>query len=154
MDHQTIPQLIKRNRSHKTYSERLTQWLDRLAHFFIIVNHIAGKRLTLTDYLSRNPLLPPRTDDDAYDEEYVINNVLPHYNFISKHGGLSNHTNQSESRTEKSETKANNKPRTNDARQQIAIDWLYIDTHTRIDDKSVRERELSSLPLNKLYKLI
>ena len=145
MDHQTLEPLIKRNSSNKTYSERLIQWLDRLAHFNINVNHIAGKRLTLTDYLSRNPISPPQTDD-AYDEEYLIDNMLPQYNLISKHGGLSNHTNQSESRTEKSEPKANNKPLTNDARQRIAIDCLYIDTHTRIDDKNGQEKriELSS----------
>ena len=49
MDHQTLEPLIKRNRFNKTYSERLTQWLDRFPHYIIIVNNIAGKRLTLTD---------------------------------------------------------------------------------------------------------
>ena len=92
-DHQALEPLIKRNRSHKTYSARLTRWLDRLAHFTINVNHIAGKDLALTDYLSRNPSTPPQTDE-AYDEEYVINNIMPHYIFISKHGCLGNHVNQ------------------------------------------------------------
>ena len=32
-DHQALEPLIKRNRSNKTYSARLTRWLDRLAHF-------------------------------------------------------------------------------------------------------------------------
>ena len=30
-DHQALEPLIKRNRSNKTYSARLTRWLDRLA---------------------------------------------------------------------------------------------------------------------------
>ena len=94
-DHQALEPLIKRNRSNKTYSARLTRWLDRLAHFTINVNHIAGKHLALTDYLSRNPILPPQADD-TYDEEYVINNILPYYSFISKYGCLSNHMNQLE----------------------------------------------------------
>ena len=58
-DHQAIEPPIKRNRSNKTYSARLTGWLDRLAHFTTNVNHLAGKHLALTDYLSRNPVLPP-----------------------------------------------------------------------------------------------
>ena len=42
-DHQALEPLIKRNRSDKTYSARLTRWLDRLAHFDINIKHIAGK---------------------------------------------------------------------------------------------------------------
>ena len=56
-DHQSLEPLLKRNRSNKTYSVRLTRWLDRLAHFDININHIAGKHLALTDYLSRNPVM-------------------------------------------------------------------------------------------------
>ena len=32
-DHQALQSLIKVNRSNKTYSARLTRWIDRLAHF-------------------------------------------------------------------------------------------------------------------------
>ena len=38
-----------RNRSNKTYSARLTRWLDRLAHFDINIKHIAGKHLKITE---------------------------------------------------------------------------------------------------------
>ena len=41
-DHQVLEPLIKRNQSNKTYSARLTCWLDRLAHFTINVNHVPG----------------------------------------------------------------------------------------------------------------
>ena len=105
--------------------------LDRLAHFTINVNHIAGKHLAVTDYLSRNPVSPPPTDD-AYDEEYVINNILPHYSFISKYGCLSNHLNQSERGTE-----------TNDARKQNAIDCLYSDIPTRCNPNSVKHTTIT-----------
>ena len=129
-DHQALEPLMKRNRSNKTYSTRLTRWLDWLAQFTINVNHIAGKHLALTDYLSRNPISPPPTDD-AYDEEYVINNILQHYSFIAKYSCLSNPMSQAERGTEKRERKTNNKPQTNDARKQTAIDCLYSDIHTR-----------------------
>ena len=99
-------------------------------------HHIAGKRLSLTDNLSRNPVSPPQADD-TYDEEYVINNILQHCSFISKYGCLSNHSNQSEIGTENNERKANKKPRTNDARQQTAIGCLYSDTYTRSSSNNV-----------------
>ena len=146
-DHQALEPLIKRNRSNKTYSARLPRWLDRLARFTINVNHIAGKHLALTDYLSKNPVLPPQADD-TYDEEYVINNILPHYSFISKYGCLSNHLNQSENATEQNERKANNKPRTNDARQQTAIDCLYSDTYTRSSSNNVNNIQHTKLTMD------
>ena len=61
-DHQALEPLIKRKRSNKTYSARLTRWLDRLAHFDINIKHIAGKHLTLTGCLSRNPIAKPNTN--------------------------------------------------------------------------------------------
>ena len=141
-DHRALEPLIKRNRSNKTYRARLTRLLDRLAHFTINVNHLAGKHLALTDYLSRNPVSPPPTDD-SYDEEYVINNILPHYSFISKHGCLSNHLNQSERGTERSERKTKIKQQTNDARKQTAIDCLYSDIHTRCNPNSVKHTTIN-----------
>ena len=70
-DHQALEPLIKRNRCNKQYSARLTRWLDRLAHFDIVIQHIAGCNLKFTDYLSRNPV-GRATPEDNYDEEYVI----------------------------------------------------------------------------------
>ena len=49
-DHQALEPLIKKEK--KTYSARLTRWLDRLPHFEINIKHRAGKHLALTDYLS------------------------------------------------------------------------------------------------------
>ena len=88
------------------------------------------------DYLSRNPVSPPQTND-AYDEEDVINNILLHYSFISKHGCLNNHIKQIECGTEKSERKTKYRPRTNDARQQTATDCLYSDTHKRSNSNNL-----------------
>ena len=123
-DHQALEPLIKRNRSNKTYSARLTRWLDRLAHFTINVNHIAGKHLALTDYLSRNPNAPPQ-QDEAYKEEYVINSIVPHYEFVSKVGCLSNHFVQSHAHSETSKgTKTNKQPSTERTREQNAINSI------------------------------
>ena len=48
------------------------------------------------EYLSRNPSAPPQADD-AYDEENVINSIIPHYKFMAKYGRLSNQLDQSQS---------------------------------------------------------
>ena len=70
-DHQALEPLIKRNRSNKQYSARLTRWLDRLAQFDIAIQNIAGSNLNFTDYHSRNPVRGALPEDE-YDEEYVI----------------------------------------------------------------------------------
>ena len=140
-DHQALEPLIKRNRSNKTYSARLTRWLDRLARFTITVNHIAGKHLALTDYLSRNPTAPPQTDD-AYNEEYVINNILPHYKFISKYGCLSNQSDQSEGGTDETEHKTNNKLRSKETREQTAIDCLNNTALTRTNSSNSKSKSI------------
>ena len=73
----------------------------------------------------------PQTDE-AYDEEYVINNIMPHYKFLSEHGCLSNHANQSERATVENEHKANKKPRPQDTHKQTAIDCLNISALPRL----------------------
>ena len=119
-DHQALDPLIKRNRAKETYSARLTRWLDRLAHFTINVNHIAGKHLALTENLRRNTTAPPQTDD-AYHEEYVINNILPHYKFISKYGCLSNQSDQSEGGTDETEHNTNNELRSKETVNKLSL---------------------------------
>ena len=79
--------MIKRNRSNKTYTARLTRWLDRLAHFDINMKHIAGKHLALTDCMSRNPISKPEPLE-KYEEEYVINCIIPLLEFIDTHGSI------------------------------------------------------------------
>ena len=86
-DHQALEPSIKRNGSNKTYSARLPRWLDRLAHFDINIKHIAGKHLKLTVYLSRNPISKPEPIEN-YDEQYVINYVIPLLEFINTHGSI------------------------------------------------------------------
>ena len=53
-DHQALEPQNKRKPSNKTYSARLTRWLDRLSHFTINAKHIAGKHSALTNNLRRN----------------------------------------------------------------------------------------------------
>ena len=86
-DHQALEPLIKRNRCNKQYSARFTRWLDRLAHFDIAIQRIAGSNLKFTDYLSRNPI-EGATPEDNYDEEYVIKILSEQAKLNAKYGQL------------------------------------------------------------------
>ena len=86
-DHQALEPLIKRNRCNRQYSARLTRWLDRLAHFDIAIQHIAGSNLKFTDFLSRNPV-ENATTEDVYDEQYVINILSEQAELNLKYGSL------------------------------------------------------------------
>ena len=71
-DHQALEPLIKRNRCNRHNSARLTRWLDRLAHLDMAIHRIAGSNLKFTVFLSENPV-EKATNEDVYDEQYVIN---------------------------------------------------------------------------------
>ena len=73
-DHQALIPLLKRNKTNKLYSARLTRWLDRLNHFDICLKHTAGKETKFTDFISRNPTENPEPEEN-YEEEFVINAI-------------------------------------------------------------------------------
>ena len=101
-DHQALETLIKRNRSNRQYSARLTRWLDRLTHFEISIQHIAGSNLKFTNYLSRNPV-GRATPEEIYDEEYVINILTEQAKLNIKYGPI--FAGQSECKKVKNEIK-------------------------------------------------
>ena len=86
-DHQALELLIKRNRSNKQNSARLTRWLDRLTHFDISIQHIASSKLKITNNPSRNPV-GGATPEENYDEEYVINILAEQVELNLKYGQL------------------------------------------------------------------
>ena len=73
-DHQALEPLLKRNKTNKQYSARLTRWLDRLNHFDICLKHTAGKDIKFTDFISRNPTENPEPEEN-YEEQFVINAI-------------------------------------------------------------------------------
>ena len=52
-DHKALMTVLKPNRGNKTFSSRLTRWVDRLLPFEFEVEHVAGRTLGMADYLSR-----------------------------------------------------------------------------------------------------
>ena len=92
-DHQALESLIKRNRCNKQYSARLIRRLDRLVHFEISIQHLAGSNLKFTDFLSRNKVEGARTEN-LYDQEYLINILSEQPELNSKYGRI--YTSQSQ----------------------------------------------------------
>ena len=86
-DHQALESLIKRIRCNRQYSARLTRWLDRLVHFGIAIQHIAGSNLKFTVFQSRNPV-ENASNEDVYDEQYVINILSEQAELNAKYGTL------------------------------------------------------------------
>ena len=54
-DHKALKSVLKANKSNKTFSSRLTRWVDRLLPFEFNVVHTPGRTLGMADYLSRHP---------------------------------------------------------------------------------------------------
>ena len=54
-DHKALASVLKNNRGNKTFSSRLTRWVDRMMPFEFEVIHAPGRVMGMADYLSRHP---------------------------------------------------------------------------------------------------
>ena len=73
-DHTALLSALKPNRANKSRQSRLIRWVDKLLPYTFLIQHIPGKDMGFTDYLSRNPhQKPPPISPD--DELFVINRI-------------------------------------------------------------------------------
>ena len=94
-DRQALEPLLKKNKSNKQYSARLTRWLNRLNHFDITLKYTAGKEIKFTAFIRRNPTEIAEPEKN-YEEEFVINAIaqLATANYrIGRIFNQSNHSN-------------------------------------------------------------
>ena len=54
-DHKALQSVLKANKGNKTFSRRLTRWVDRLLRFQFLVIHTPGQTLGMAGDLSRHP---------------------------------------------------------------------------------------------------
>ena len=54
-DHKALATVLKGNENNKTYSSRLTRWVDRLLPFDFEIFHAPGWTIGIADYLSKHP---------------------------------------------------------------------------------------------------
>ena len=102
----------------------------------------------MTEYCSRNPPSQPQTDG-AYEEEYVINNIVPEYNCVIEYGCLSNHFNQSQhGAITPLPHKTNNEPTQLKTCKQTAIDCVFVTLNSRT--KTINNNEMVARTINDL----
>ena len=62
---------MKENRSNKSYNSRLTRWVIHILPFQFDIEHLPGAKMSLVDYISRNPSQKAKKVS-AYDEEFIV----------------------------------------------------------------------------------
>ena len=78
-DHKALMSVLKPNRGNKTFSSRLTRWVDRLLPFEFEVVHVAGRTLGMADYLSRHPTELQGASlkaESLWNEWFTVNSVI------------------------------------------------------------------------------
>ena len=78
-DHQALISALNASERSKTSQSRLTRWIERLISFHFDIKHLAGSKMGLIDYMSRNPVglpLPP----SEYDEEFKVATITTFIN--------------------------------------------------------------------------
>ena len=73
-DHQAVELLLKKNKSNKQYSARLTRWRDRINHFDITLKYTVEKEIKFTDLISSYPI-EIAEPEEKYEEDFVINAI-------------------------------------------------------------------------------
>ena len=78
-DHKTLTSILKGNMANKTYSSRLTRWVDRLLPFQFTVTHSPDRAIGMADYLFRHPS-PSNQNNQAKAKElwnywFTINKI-------------------------------------------------------------------------------
>ena len=118
-DHKAFMSVLKSNRGNKTFSSRLTRWVDRLLPFDFEVVHVAGRTLGMADYLSRHPT---ELQGSALKAETLWNEWFTVNSVISLNDVLDNSEASSEkSRPAESANEANTVNRINQANRRQPI---------------------------------
>ena len=84
-DHKALMTVLKPNRGNKTFSSRLTRWVDRLLPFEFEVEHVAGRTLGMADYLPRHPSELEGASMKAetlWNEWFTVNSVISSNNVL------------------------------------------------------------------------
>ena len=85
-DHKALASVLKPNRSNKTFSSRLTRWVDRLLPFEIEIIHAPGRVLGFADYLSSHPSEIKRNagNSEKLRNDWFTVNAISKINAISE----------------------------------------------------------------------
>ena len=109
-DHQALISALNASERSKTSESRLTRWIDRLIPFHFDIKHLAGIKMGLIGYISRNQVglaIPP----SEYDEEFVVTSIRAFNNNLEMIDNviLNNRANQNKAPYELIKKRAKNK---------------------------------------------
>ena len=84
-DHKALSSVLRPNLGNKTFSSRLTRWVDRLLPIDFEITHVPERVLSFADYLSRHPSELEGTTIQAeklWNEWFTVN-IISSFNAIS-----------------------------------------------------------------------
>ena len=138
----------------QTIQRKTTRWLDRLAHFDISIQHIAGSKLKFTDFLSRNPL-ESATTENMYDEQYVLNILTEQAELNLKYGRVFTKQLQRAPNTEiTQDCELNSQPETNRIFEKNRhANKINERTGTSPNSHAIKFKRQETLPLHNHPKL-
>ena len=144
--------VLKPNRGNKTFSSRLTRWVDRILPFEFEVVHVAGRTLGMADYLSRHPTELEGASlkaDALWNECFTVNSVFSLKDALEDNPQASE---QSESErvsvSSINQTKAREPSRKQDERN--SWETSKINCATNLNKSSMSENSAIKLPNEKL----
>ena len=149
-DHKALSTVLKGQKGNKTYSSRLSRWVDRLLPFDFEVIHGLGRTLGIADYLSRNPTQQNENSIKAktlWDEWFTVNivpemktNLLANHNAIrSERQPIRNENSAAEQVSENTDNDA-----ANELKQTIK-DTLKSNNHNTAAEMTEKESEAKQL---------
>ena len=110
-DHKALMTVLRPIRGNKTFSSKLTRWVDRLLPFKFEVVHVPGRTLGMADYLSRHPTeLHGATikAETLWNEWFTVNSVISLNNNLENNGATSEQGERVKSATENHSVNRNN----------------------------------------------
>ena len=149
-DHKALASVLKPNRGNKTFSSRLTRWVDRLLPFDFQVVNVAGRMLGMADYLSRHPTeLNGSTvkAETLWNEWFTVNSVISLNNVLDCSEASSERSKPAENE-ESSINRINRVGRNQPIR--LKNERNSRDSSKRHCGKSVQTRKMSQSPSIKL----
>ena len=132
-----------------------------MAHFDIKIKHIAGKHLALIAYLSRNPVSKPESIEN-YEEEYVINCLIPQLEFINTNSSISeskkkgirtDHSKEGEQITMQSQDDKQHKPKCERNKSNSRISLLLIQNTVNYAVQNIKSQDETKMDIKKVEQL-
>ena len=142
-DHMALATVLKGQKGNKTYSSRLTRWVDRLLPFDFEVIHGPGRDMGLADYLSRKP--SPHNENTAINASTLWNDWFT-VNVVSEFTAAMTNQNTGRRDSEPIRDESNTAAATGANASNYTTIKAIIDSMPRDNSKQRKTSELAIMP--------